>query len=187
MLLPDLDRHDTLPKLLLYQARQHGDDIAMREKEFGLWRIYRWRQVLAEVQALALGLAARGIGRGDVVDIIGRNRPHWTFAELAAQAVGGLSLGVYEAALGKEVRYLLERGQVKLVLVEDEEQADKLLEIADQLPALAWIVYHDDRGMAKYQDRRLISRAALIADGGGDPAGFEQMVAAGKGEDVAIL
>ena len=129
-----------------------------------------------------------GVKRDDVVGIIGRNRPHWVWAEWAAHSAGAMSLGIYEDSLAKEVSYLLDYGQVKLVFVEDEEQADKLLEIADDLPSLKWIVYNDERGMRKYGDPRLISRVQLVERGQGiDAARFDSTVAAGKGEDVAIL
>ena len=64
-----------------------------------------------------------------MVGIIGRNRPHWLWAELAAQSVGAMSLGIYEDALGKEVQYLLGYAEAKVAFAEDEEQVDKLLEI----------------------------------------------------------
>ncbi len=188
MKLPDLATYDTLPKLLNYNAEQWPDDVASREKDHGIWRAYSWADTAAEVQALALGLIAVGVERGDVVGIIGNNRPHWVWAEWAAHSAGAMSLGIYEDSLGKEVSYLLDYGEVKLVFAEDEEQADKLLEIADDLPTLKWIVYNDERGMRKYDDPRLLSRSQLVRRGSEIDAGaFDAAVAAGKGEDVAIL
>ncbi|NJO37150.1 MAG: long-chain fatty acid--CoA ligase [Rhizobiales bacterium] len=188
MQLPDLARHDTLPKLLTWNAERWPDQVAAREKNFGIWKAYSWAETCARVRDLAAGLMALGVTQGDVVGIIGRNRPHWVWAELAAHCVGAMSLGIYEDSLGKEVSYLLDYGEVKLVFAEDEEQADKLLEIADQLPALCWIVYNDERGMRKYDDPRLISRKALIERGRTiDGADLERAIAAGKGDDVAIL
>ena len=188
MQLPDLSTHDTLPKLLAFNAGRWPDEIAAREKDNGIWRTYSWADTLDRVQALALGLLAAGTERGDVIGIIGRNRPHWVWAELAAHGVGAMSLGIYEDSLGKEVRYLLNYGEVKLVFAEDEEQADKLLEIADSLPALRRIVYNDERGMRKYDDPRLISRAAFIEQGRDLAAErYQAAVAEGRGEDVAIL
>jgi long-chain acyl-CoA synthetase len=188
MQLPDLSRYDTTAKLLLHNAAHWGAELALREKEYGIWKIYTWADSLARVDELARGLLALGIAPGDVVGIIGRNRPHWLWAELAAQAVGAISLGIYEDALGKEVAYLLGYAEAKLVFVEDEEQTDKVLEIADDLPHLRWIVYNDQRGMRKYDDARLLHGAQLIARGREIPAErFETAVAAGRGDDVAML
>jgi long-chain acyl-CoA synthetase len=188
MQLPDLSRHDTTAKLLLYNAAHWGAEVGLREKEYGIWKVYTWANTRARVEELARGLLALGIARGDVVGIIGRNRPHWLWAELAAHAVGATSLGIYEDALGKEVAYLLGFAEAKLVFVEDEEQTDKVLEIADQLPHLRWIVYNDQRGMRKYRDDRLLDRAQLIGRGKDLPADrFEATVAAGRGDEVAML
>ena len=127
MQLPDLTQLDTFPKLLRHNAAHWGDDVAMREKEHGIWHAYSWEATHARVRALALGLLALDLQRGDVVAIIGRNRPHWVWAELAAHSVGGLSLGIYEDALATEVGYLLAYAEASVIFAEDEEQADKLL------------------------------------------------------------
>jgi len=188
MELPDLSTFDTTAKLLVHNARHWGTDVALREKEYGIWNHFSWADSRAQVEALALGLIAQGVERGSVVAIIGRNRPPWLWAELAAHSVGAMSLGIYEDALGKEVAYLLAYAEAKLVFAEDEEQVDKLLEIADQLPGLRWIVYNDPRGMRKYRDPRVLSRAQLIEAGGALPKErFTEAVEATKGEDVAVL
>ncbi|MGI9437818.1 MAG: AMP-binding protein [Geminicoccaceae bacterium] len=188
MQLPDLANHDTLPKLLKLNAEYWPSEVAAREKDHGIWRTYSWADTYGRVRELATGLIAIGIERGDVISIIGGNRPHWVWAELSAHCAGAMSLGIYEDSLGKEVSYLLDYGEVKLIFAEDEEQADKLLEIADQLPTLKWIVYNDERGMRKYDDPRLLSRAELIERGLGiEAARFDAAVADGRGDDVAIL
>jgi long-chain acyl-CoA synthetase len=188
MQLPDLSRHDTTAKLLLHNAAQWGAEVALREKDYGIWKVYTWADTRARVEELGRGLLVLGVERGDVVGIIGRNRPHWLWAELAAQAVGAISLGIYEDALANEVAYLLGYAEAKIAFVEDEEQADKVLEIADRLPRLRWIVYNDQRGMRKYRDARLLHRTQVI-DRGKEVAveRYEAAVAAGRGDDVAML
>jgi long-chain acyl-CoA synthetase len=188
MQFPVLARFDTTAKLLRHNADRYGADIALREKEYGIWHVYSWADSLDRVRELTLGLLALGVGRGDVIGIIGRNRPHWLWAELAAHGAGAMSLGIYEDALGKEVGYLLGYAGARLAFAEDEEQVDKLLEIAGQLPELEWIVYNDPRGMRKYRDPRLLSREQLIEKGRAVPAGrFDEAVAEGRGDEVAVL
>ena len=188
MQLPDIDTFDTTPKLLLHNAARHGGEVAIREKEYGIWHEFTWADARDRVRDLARGLLALGVGRGEVVSIIGRNRPHWLFAELAAHAVGAMSLGIYEDALGKEVAYLLGHAGARLVFVEDEEQADKVLEVAGELPALRWIVFNDPRGMRKYDDPRLIPVEDFVRRGGEVPAArFEDEVQRGRGDEVALL
>ncbi len=191
MALPDLSRHDTLPKLLALHAREHGGEIALREKDFGIWRSITWADYHERVRAFALGLASLGIGKGDVVGLIGDNRPDWVMGEVAAHAARAMSLGIYRDALDDEVAYLLAYAEAKLVFAEDEEQVDKLLALGERAPSLRHIVYSDPRGMRKYDDPRLMPVSALVKRGEdvrlAEPDRYERMVEATRGEDIAIL
>jgi long-chain acyl-CoA synthetase len=182
---------DTFPKLLLRNAARHGDELAMREKQFGIWRSFTWAEVAERTRAMALGLASLGIGAQDVVGLIGDNRPDWVMGEVATHAVGARSLGLYRDALDDEVAYLLAHAGAKAVFAEDEEQVDKLLNISDRVPGLAHIIYADPRGMRKYEDSRLIALDSLVRRGLDlglqAPDSFARMVAQTRGEDVAIL
>lgn len=182
---------DTFPKLLRRNAAEHAGEVALREKIFGLWRPTSWGEYHARTRAFALGLSELGIGAGDVVGLIGDNRPDWVAGEIAAHALGALSLGLYRDALEDEVQYLLAFAGVKAVIAEDEEQVDKLLNLADEVPSLRHIVFCDPRGMRKYDDPRLISAEALAARGEArheaDPGLYDRMVDATEAEAVAIL
>src|SRR3954452_23282439 len=94
---------DTYPKLLRLNAKEHGSEVALREKVFGLWRSITWNDYQTRVRDFTLGLVELGLGRGDVVGIIGDNRPDWAAAEIAAHAIAGMSLGMYRDALDEEV------------------------------------------------------------------------------------
>lgn len=182
---------DTYPKLLRLNAREHGSDVALREKDFGLWREFTWNDYHARVHDFALGMVALGLSDGDVIGTIGDNRPDWVAAEIATHAIGGLSLGMYRDALDEEVGYLLNYGETKLVFAEDEEQVDKLLGLGERAPHLKHIVYSDPRGMRKYDDPRLIEADKLAAMGrelgAKDPGLYDRLVDATHGEAVAIL
>ena len=182
---------DTYPKLLRLNANKYGGEIALREKHLGLWRLFTWNDYQARVQEFALGMVELGLSRGDVIGIIGDNRPDWVAAEIATHAIGGLSLGLYRDVLDEEAAYLLNYGEARLVFAEDEEQVDKLLALADRVPHLKHIVYSDSRGMRKYDDPRLMEAARLAAMGrdraAREPALYDQLADATKGEDVAIL
>ena len=156
---------DTYPKLLRLNAREHGGEIALREKDFGLWRVFTWNDYQTRVHDFALGMVELGLGRGDVIGIIGDNRPDWVSAEIATHAIGAMSLGLYRDVLDEEAAYLLSYGEAKLVFAEDEEQVDKLLALADRVPNLKHIVYSDPRGMRKYDDPRLMEADKLASAG----------------------
>jgi long-chain acyl-CoA synthetase len=182
---------DTYPKLLRLNAREHGNEIALREKDFGLWRLFTWNDYQTRVHDFALGMVELGLGRGDVIGIIGDNRPDWVAAEIATHAIGGLSLGLYRDVLDEEAAYLLNYGEARLVFAEDEEQVDKLLALADRAPHLKHIVYSDPRGMRKYDDQRLMEADKLAAMGreraAREPGLYDRLTDATKGDDCAIL
>jgi long-chain acyl-CoA synthetase len=182
---------DTYPKLLRLNAREYGSEIALREKDLGLWRIFTWSDYQARVRDFALGMIGLGLGRGDVIGIIGDNRPDWVSAEIATHAIGAMSLGLYRDVLEEEAAYLLNYGEAKLVFAEDEEQVDKLLGLGKRVAHLKHIVYSDPRGMRKYDDPRLIEADKLAAMGrdraAREPDLYNQMVDATNGEDTAIL
>jgi long-chain acyl-CoA synthetase len=182
---------DTFPKLLRLNSREYGNEIALREKDLGLWRVFTWSDYQARVRDFALGMLELGLRRGDVIGIIGDNRPDWVAAEIATHAIGAMSLGLYRDVLEEEAAYLLSYGDAQLVFAEDEEQVDKLLGLGDRVPHLAHIVYCDPRGMRKYDDPRLIAADKLAAMGrdraAREPFLYNQMVNATTGEDTAIL
>jgi long-chain acyl-CoA synthetase len=187
--LPDLAVYDTLPKLLALHAHEHGDEIALREKQFGIWRVFTWTEVEARVRALTLGLRGLNLAAGDVIGLIGDNRPDWVMGEIATHALGGLSLGIYRDALDEEVAYLITYADVKLVFAEDEEQIDKLLSLGDRIRNVRHIVYSDVRGMRKYADPRLTAIDELIrlGEAAAKSASYDELVRQTKGSDVAIL
>lgn len=155
------------------------------------WIETTWAELDQRVGLIALGLVHLGAAPGQVIGIIGDNRPEWVMAEIASHAVGCLSLGIYRDSLGDELSYLLEYAGTRIVFAEDEEQVDKLLPVADRLPDLRHIVYDDPRGMRKYDDPRLISLDELERRGEalkGERADlYGCLVASGCGDQAAIL
>jgi len=151
----------TLPKLLMDKARTRGKEVALREKEFGIWQQYTWEQYWQNVKSFSYGLLELGFKRGDRLAIIGDNRPEWLFGALAAQGLGGISVGIYQDSLAKEISYYLNHSEVRIVLVEDQEQVDKLLEIQDEIPNVEAIIYYDPKGLRNYTTERLLSFEAV--------------------------
>jgi long-chain acyl-CoA synthetase len=188
---PDLTVLDTLPKLLAHNAATYPNEIALREKDLGIWRATTWQEYQARVRALALGFLDIGLKAGDVVAMIGDNRPDWVCSEIAAHAIGAMSIGIYRDALDEELFYLIDYAGATAIVAEDEEQIDKLLNLGSRLPSLRHIIYCDPRGMRKYDDPRLMFVEDLVARGRGrdaaDPSEYDRMIAARGGDEVAIL
>ncbi|WP_041331494.1 long-chain fatty acid--CoA ligase [Roseiflexus castenholzii] len=181
----------TLPQLLMHNAQRFGDRVALREKDFGIWQTVTWRQFADHVRAFALGLRALGVQRGDKVAIIGDNRPEWLYAELATQAIGGASIGVYQDSVAEEVRYLVEAADARVIVVEDQEQVDKMIEIWSQLHGVLKVIYYEPKGLRRYQAPYLASFPDIEELGRvydrEHPGLFEAELAQGRPDDVAIL
>ncbi len=182
---------DTLPKLLAHNARRFPKEIAQREKDLGIWEQVSWTAFQGHVGRIAVGFQSLGVKAGDVVAIIGDNRPEWVWSEIAAHACRAMSLGIYRDALEEEIRFLVDYAKPVVVVAEDEEQVDKFLGLGDQIPSLRHIIYHDPRGMRKYDDPRIMSLDDLEALGREalekDPGRYDDMVEATSGDDIAIL
>ncbi len=152
--LEDIDiENTTFPKLLLRAKKKFGHNkVALREKEFGIWQTFTWEDYYNHVKYFALGLKALGFEQGDKISIISDNRPEWVFAELAAQSLRGCGIGIYQDSVVKEVKYIIDHSDSKFVVAEDQEQVDKVLELKDEIPKVKKIIYHDPKGMWKYND-----------------------------------
>ena len=180
-----------LPGLLADHAARRPGDIALREKEFGIWQEITWADYLARVRRFSLGLTELGLEEGDRVAVIGDNRPEWVIAELASQTAGILPLGLYQDAIADELAGILKAAEARVIVAEDQEQVDKVLEVRDRLPGLEHIVYYDRRGMYGYEAPGLMSFEEVETLGDGlherSPGEFDRRLAAVRPDDVALL
>ena len=183
--------HGTFPGRLVERARQRGEGIALREKKYGIWQEVTWREYAAHVRAVALGLEGLGLRPGDTIAVISGNRPAWLYVELAAQSIGAVPLGLYVDALPEQVSRVLEHSEARVVLVEDQEQADKVLGVRDALPRLERIVVDDTRGLETYREPMIVSLERVETEGreidGREPGRYEAMLAQRRPDDVALL
>ncbi|MCH8836117.1 MAG: AMP-binding protein, partial [Proteobacteria bacterium] len=188
---PDVERCDTFPKLLLYNAGRRGERPAVREKDYGIWQSWTWGAVADEVRALACGLAALGFKPGDMLVIVGDNRPQLYWAMVAAQTLGGVPVPVYQDSVAAEIQYVVEHVGARFAVVEDQEQVDKLLEVKDRCPTLEHIIFKNPRGLRHYGQPFVHAYAEVQEQGRGfdadNPDFFESAVARGKGGDLAII
>ncbi|OGP52967.1 MAG: hypothetical protein A2Y65_05325 [Deltaproteobacteria bacterium RBG_13_52_11] len=186
------EKGDTWPKVLTYNYDKYGSKRrAMRHKHYGIWQPYTWKDYYLNVKYLALGLLSLGFKPGDKVIIIGDNAPQWYYAELAAQAIHGVSVGVYSDLTPPEIQYIAKNAEARFAIVEDQEQADKLLQIKDELPLLTKIIYWNYKGLIHAGDRALVGYRQALQQGEQyekeHPGVFEQNVGTGKADDVCAI
>jgi long-chain acyl-CoA synthetase len=179
----------TFPQLLRRLAAQHPHRHALREKRYGIWQPITWAQYEQRVRRFAEGLASMGFRRGETLAVLGDNRPEWVIAELAAQSLGGRSLGLYPDGVLEEVAHVLTHGRVRFVVAEDQEQVDKLVELADSgaIDTVEHVIYYDPRGLERYSQSYLAEFTAVEEQGSAAAGWWEEQVQQGGPEDVAIL
>ena len=151
---------ESLPSIVLRRARTTPDRVAIREKDRGRWTTYTWADYAARLTSVARGLAELGVTEGDRVAVHSENTPPWLFSDLATQALGAITVGIYPTSPAAEVEYLLGHSEAKVLIAEDEEQLDKAMEVRSRLPALQRIVVVDPRGV-DMSDDILMSLAEL--------------------------
>jgi long-chain acyl-CoA synthetase len=184
--------HDlTIPKVFVQAVGRYDGKVAMREKEFGIWRPLTWVEYLDRVKAIALGLVDMGLQRGDKVALIGDNRPEGLWAEMATLCAGGVAVWLYQESLIDEVQFIVDHSDAKFIIGEGQEEVDKALAIKDKCPRLQQVIWDDPKGLRRYDDPILNSLEKVMERGRQidhkEPHRFDEMVKKGNGEDVALL
>jgi long-chain acyl-CoA synthetase len=182
----------TIPKLFLRQCRKYGDKkVAMREKEFGIWRPYTWQDYYENVKNLCLGMVSLGLKKGDKVAMIGDNRPEGLWAEMAALCGGGIGVWLFQDCMMEEVKYIIDHSDAKFFVGETQEEVDKALSIRDACPKMQKIIWDDPKGMRNYTQDILISIDQVQELGKEmdrkEPGLFEKQIMEGHGDDICLL
>ncbi len=154
-----------MSRLLRRNAAEVPDDTAMRVKQSGIWQQITWADYNDAVTRFAYGLAALGVTAGDRVAIQSENRPEWLFADLATTSLRAMIVGFYPTNPTAEVTYLLQNSGAKVLFAEDQEQVDKAIEAISDAPDLQWIIAINNRGIADYDDERLLTLDEFLAKG----------------------
>lgn len=177
---------------VLARHREIPDAVAMREKDLGIWNEITWAELADLMTAAAHGLLALGVKPGDRVSIHSEDRPEWVILDLATVAVRAITVGLYPSNPAAEVEYLLSDSGSKVHLVEDQEQADKVMEVIDRLPGIQRIIHVEPRGFRGFgDDRRFLSWSEFLGLGRShrqtNPNGMEEVMAAAEPADIMTL
>jgi len=181
----------TVSQLFWHRVNTNADDIAIREKDFGIWNEYSWRDYGDTARLAGLGLKSLGIERGDVCSIASEINKEWMFADLGIIGIGGVTIGVYPTDAPTQVEYLITDSKTRFYFAEDEEQLDKVLEVREQCPTLEKIIIFDMEGLRNFSDQQCISFDELLRLGqeylDEHPECWGAEIAAADAEDLMIL
>jgi len=188
----DITKELTIPKLFFEQAKKYGKGrVAMREKEFGIWRPVTWHDYFENVKYISLGLISLGLKEGDKVSMIGDNRPEGLMAEMAALCARGVGVWLFQDCLVDEVKYIIDHSDTRFLFGEGQEEVDKGLSIFHECPKLEKIIWDDPKGMRNYDQDYLISLKEVKELGRKldekEPDLFKELVYKGHGDEVALL
>jgi long-chain acyl-CoA synthetase len=182
----------TLPQMLRERARTSPDRIAIRQKDFGIWKPFSWADYHRRACHFGLGLRTLGLPAGGHVGVISENRIEWVLAQMGAGLVGAVTVGVYPTSPTSEVAYVVGHADIEVMVCEDQEQTDKVLEALDQLPRLRKIVVMETKGLRSYTPdaRGLIATFGEVEQLGatqGDPTVIDQALARQTLDDVGLM
>jgi long-chain acyl-CoA synthetase len=172
----------TLADLLPRAARMYGDAPAVTFNQDGAWVKRSFAEVEETVRALALGLVELGVGKGDKVSILANTRPEWTYCDFAALSIGATVVPIYQTNSPEECQYVLENSDAKVVVVEDDEQMEKIRAVRDRLPLLEHVVRMTGAGEGAISLDELAARGASR-----DAAEWERLWGAVTPEDICTF
>ena len=142
----------TFPWLLAEKAKREPEATAFRWKRFGVWRRFTWSEYHRLVKWAALGLYQLGFQEEDKLAFITGNRPSWVVYEIGAHSIGAVTVGVYKDSLSDEIAYILSRSDARAVLVEGQEQLDRVLEALEKT-RVEKIIVDETKGLHQYRDK----------------------------------
>lgn len=186
--LPEL----TLPQMLRERARTDGTRVAIRQKDFGIWKPFTWAQYYQRACHFGLGLAALGLRSGQHVGVIAENRIEWVLSQMGAGLLGGITVGVYPTSPSNEVAYVVGHADISIMVCEDQEQTDKVLEALPQLPRLQKIVVMETKGLRSFapEVRALITtfeEVERLGAASGQQALIEQALGQQTLDDIGLM
>ena len=186
-----VDGADTMCKLWSLRCKTLSAQTAHREKKFGIWKSYSWNEFYERAQQIGLGLRRLGLKRGEVVSILAEDSKEWIYADIGIQAVGGIASGVYTTDSARQLSYLVNDSDSRFLFVENDEQLDKFLSIADQMPGLSKVIVFDLEGLHDFEDENVLSLEELYQLGAHaaaeNPGEFEDEIEKGTPEDTCLL
>lgn len=156
-----MSKPDTRARTLLHVLRDNAqampEGIAFREKYRGIWRNLTWMELLENVTRCATGLHKLGMQPGEGVLILGDNNVRLYTGLLAASLLRGHAMPAFPDAGTDELEHIAQQCTLCAVLVSDQEQADKAIELRRRGVKTGTIIYDDPRGLKDYTDSDLLS------------------------------
>ena len=186
-----VDGCTTISALFEKRCKDLGDRTVHREKDLGIWKDYSWNDYWDHAKRIGMGLRKLGLKRGEVVSILSEDRKEWAYFDMGIQAVGGIASGIYTTDAAAQVKYLVNDSDSRFLVVENEEQLDKYLQIENEVPGLLKVIILEDEGLHDLEHPNCILISDLYEIGAkaaaDEPGIFEEEIAMAQPQDTALL
>jgi long-chain acyl-CoA synthetase len=183
--------YDTIPSLIFRNFDQWADENAMCQKKLGVWQKYTWRPYIENIRQFSLGLISLGLDRGDILCLIGDNRPEWCWSAFAAQFAGGIAAAIPVNSTATAMKSIVNHCQAKFAVAGNREQVEKFLAVRSELPSLQKVIYWDAKGINNKDNPLLISYSEVLklgeAAAKNNPHLFQSNIDRVTGDDIAFI
>ncbi|XP_056275346.1 long-chain-fatty-acid--CoA ligase ACSBG2-like [Pseudoliparis swirei] len=132
----------TVHQLFLHTVNTYGDHPALASKKEGQWVTLTWRQYYGQCRAAAKSFLKLGLERYHGVGILGFNSPEWFISDIGCIFAGGLATGIYTTNSPEACQYVAASSEANILVVENQKQLEKILQVKDHLPHLKAIVQY---------------------------------------------
>jgi len=134
----------TLPLMLRTRAKDSPDiNIQYYKDASGSYKSKTYRQFYEEVCFLTSALIELGVKREDRVGLIADNRQEWMVSSFAVNSAGAADVPRGGDVTVQELAYILGFTGCALVFAENQKQAQKIISIKQELPALKILITFD--------------------------------------------
>ncbi len=132
----------------LYEAfkstvARRGDGLAIKSEEEGVE--LSWNELDRRVSAIAGGLKALGVEKGDRVGMLIGPRSEFIPTDLALVSIGALPFSIYQTLAPDQIEYVVKDSGTRLIITE-QAYLPNLLEARKHLPDLEKVVMLDGEG-----------------------------------------
>ena len=124
-------------------VRENPTSPALRRRDGDGWTELTWTQTADHVARVAGALRALGVGPGDRVLLMLRNRPEFHIVDLATTFLRAVPVSVYNSSAPEQLDYLARHSRAKVAVMDDPEFLSRLLVVRDGLPDLNHVVVVD--------------------------------------------
>ncbi len=167
--------------ILPYQLDHHPLKDALSGKENGKWVSYSTEEVIAEANAISLGLLALGIKPGDKIATIANNRPEWNFTDIGILQLGAIHVPIYPTITDEDYTYILNHAEVKIIFISSQELFDRISKIAENISSVEHIfTYNTVKGAKHWSEVKKAGESGQLAT-------VKDLMKQVKSEDLATI